>query len=74
MDGRSSKVKVNVAAQVDVLALVGSLHLPAFLAVNERILCVGENQNKFTQVLFDEVTKQILRSVHTYNHALDQEL
>lgn len=40
VDGWTSKVKVNIAAQVDVLALVGCLDFAALLAV-------GETHNRF---------------------------
>lgn len=36
MDGGASKVKINITAQVDILALVGGLNFATFLAVDER--------------------------------------
>lgn len=40
VDGRTSKVKVNITAQVDVLALVGRLDFAALLAVGETDILV----------------------------------
>lgn len=37
MDGGASKVKVDVTAQVNVLALVGRLNLATLLAVEKRL-------------------------------------
>ncbi len=36
VDGGASKVKVDITAQVNVLALVGSLHFATLLAVDEK--------------------------------------
>lgn len=37
MDGGASKVKINIAAQVDVFALVGGLDFAALLAVKKHM-------------------------------------
>lgn len=46
VDGGASKVKVNIAAQVDVLTLVGSLNFAALLAVDEKKSLFSKTQIK----------------------------
>ena len=43
MDSWASKVKVNIAAQVDILAFVGSLDFSTLLAVENQHLMLDDN-------------------------------